>query len=573
MDQTQEIVRAHRSMGTSYFSLGNPPKAIQELKAALRLSKSLDDPTRIAWLHHDLGVALRMMGNAEADQHFRQALEYWRYAHNAVGLASTLNSIGVGYHRQGKYVQAIETLEQAREQARQAGHLRWEAYALASLGDVYRDQNDYTRAQDTYRAAYDLAVRIGDGFIITFTLTALGELARLLGELETADSLLRQAVEQAESHQSSYELGLTKTALGILNCQRGNADAAINDLMHAAELLDRSDAKRDSARAHIHLAHAYFQGRKHRLAQQHLRITAERGKDLREDQFILSDGKRLQPVIKYSIAHRVGKDYFAPVLRKIKTLAPTPTHAPGVPTAEPRAPRLEVHAFGTAQVRLGGKLVTKTDWDSASAKELFLLLLAHPEGLRKEQIFSALWADTSPAQANGIFHSNAYRIRRAISPTILVYDNGLYRVNRVNCTSDFERFNQLIAEANNAATDAERVRAYRDAIALYRGDFFEDSYNEWCVLPRDELQKKYLAALLAVAEYYDQRGESDAIGFYQKILQRDPFREDIYGALIRFQLKYGDKTGALKTYQQCEQMLQTEMGVLPSPDIRALYEQ
>ena len=415
-------------------------------------------------------------------------------------------------------------------------------------------------------------VRISDGFIITYTLTALGELCRLLGEFETANSLLHQAIEQAESHQSSYELGLTTTALGILNCQQGNADAALSHLTNAVELLDRSDAKRDRARAHIHLAHVYFLEHKQRFAKQQLRITADLGTDLREDQFILTDGSHLLPVIKYAVSQQVGKDYFVPMLRKLKALATTPTQALSIRTVEPQSPQLEVRAFGTAKVSVGGKLVTRSDWDSVNAKELFLFLLAYPQGLRKEQIFSALWPEMPPAQANGIFHSTAYRIRRALSPTILVYENGLYRVNPANTWSDVEQFTHLISQAHNAPTDAERIRLYRDAIALYQSDYFEDSYSDWCIPLRDELQKKYLDALSALAEYYDQRGQTEAIGLYQKILQRDPYREDIYRALMRLQAKSGDKTNALKTYQQCVRMLHNEMGVSPSRETRALYE-
>jgi len=572
-DQTQEIVRAHRSMGTSYFSLGNPTKAIRELKSALRLCESLNDSTRIAWLHHDLGVAYRIIGNIEAEKHFHQALDHWRHTNNVVGLASTLNSIGVGYHRQGKYGQAIETLDQAREQARQAGQLRQEAYSLASLGDVYRDMDDYARAQDAFRVAYDIALRISNGFVITYTLIALGELSRLLGEFETANSLLHQAAEQAESHQSGYELGLTVTALGILSCEQGNTDAAINHLTHAVKLLDRGNAKRDSARAHIHLAHVYFSERKHNLAKQHLRTTANLGRDLHEDQFIIADRRHLLAVIKYSVSKQVGKNYFAPVLGKIKSLAAVPTHTKSIPIVEPQLPQVEARAFGIAQVSVDGKLVTKSDWASAIAKELFFLLLAHPQGLRKEQILSTLWADTAPAQANGIFHSTAYRIRRALSPAILVYENGLYRVNRVNAWSEVEQFTRLIDRATSAQTDDQRVQYLRDAIALYQGDYFEDSYSNWCIPLRDELQKKYLDALSALAKYHDQHGGSEAIGLYQQILRRDPYREDIYRALMQFQAKNGDTTGALKTYQQCVQVLQNEMGVSPSPQTHTLYEQ
>jgi len=573
VDQKDEIVRAHRSIGTSYGLLGKPSKAIKEFGVALKLCKSLNDPTRIAWLHHDLGVTYRRIGDTEAEQHFHQALNYWRRANNLVGLASTLNSIGVGYHQQGKCTQAVETLQQARDQAHQTGQLRWEAYALASLGDVYRDQSNYAEAQDAYRTAYEIATRISDGFIITFTLTALGELCRLLGEIENANSLLHQAIEQAESHQSGYELGLAMTALGILNCARGNSTTAIDHLTRAIELLERGDAKRDSARAHIHLAHIYLLERKRNLATRHLKITAELATDLREDQFILADGQHLLPVIKYATAKQIGKNFYASVLKKIKARPMASTQASSISTVEPPSPQIEARAFGIAQVCRNGKIVAKSEWDSAIAKELFFFLLAHPQGLRKEQILSTLWADTSPAQANGVFHSTAYRIRRALTPTILIYEDGLYRVNPINTQSDVEQFTRAIDQATRAPSDDQRAQFYRDAIALYQGDYFEDSYSDWCIPIRDELQKQFLNALAALAEYCAQHDQDKAIGFYQQILRRDPYREDIYRALMQFQAKKGDLPGALQTYQQCVQMFQSEMGISPSSQTQRLHEQ
>jgi two-component SAPR family response regulator len=243
----------------------------------------------------------------------------------------------------------------------------------------------------------------------------------------------------------------------------------------------------------------------------------------------------------------------------------------------PRAdkPRIEARAFGKATVSIDGRLVAKSEWDSANAKELFFYLLANPQGLSKEQILSALWADVSPAKANGIFHSTAYRMRRAILPECLVFENGLYRINpELNLWYDVGKFVELTSEAGFSNTRERSAQRWREASALYRGDYFEDSYSDWCVPIRMELQNEYLRILASLADLYDQETKTaEAIALYQRILAKDSLREETYRAVMHLQIKSGDRGGALKTYQRCVQTLRDEMGVEPDVATLRLFEQ
>ncbi|HEX7589128.1 MAG TPA: tetratricopeptide repeat protein, partial [Anaerolineae bacterium] len=223
----REYADAHRILGISFGLMGNLKKDIAELELALREFEALGDLARVALLHHDLGIAYNTAGNSESERHFQQALDYWRRANNAAGLANTLNSIGVRHHQQGQYDQAIDTLQQALIATRRCGQLRVEALSLASLGDVYRDIGEYGRAQQSYQTAYEIARQITEGFVITYALSALGEIYRALGDLPTAQRLIHQALEQAESHRSNYEIGLARTALGILQNSQGDWNSAV----------------------------------------------------------------------------------------------------------------------------------------------------------------------------------------------------------------------------------------------------------------------------------------------------------------------------------------------------------
>ncbi len=573
IEAKREIADAHRILGISHGMLGDLKKDISELELALKEYMTLNDLPRIALLHHDLGVALRSAGSLDAQKHFQQALDYWRRAKNAPGLANSLNSVGVGYHHQGLFTQAIEMLEQALIESRRSGQLRIEAFALASLADVYRDLGEYARAQQSDQTAYEIARQINEGFVITYALNALSETYRLTGDLPMAQQLARQALEQAESHRSNYEIGLVRLSLGILNNTQGDADGAIESLNRAIELLERSGAKRDCARAHFHIAHVNFLQRRYRPAGEHLKTAAELGIGLGEHQFAIADRKLLSSLIRYAISKSIGAGFYEQLIKTIDSLAP-PSRGALIPEhPKIRIQRVETRALGTATVFVDGRQITNTEWDSAAAKELFFFLLANPQGLPKEKILSTLWSAVSPAKANGVFHSTAYRLRHAVSPNCLVYDNGLYQIDPdLNVWYDVRAFEQLMSEAERAVAAESRIQYWREAIALYQGEYFEDSYKDWSIPIRTNLLDQYIHALTSLANWHNGGGKAEeAIALYQKVLAKDNYREDIYRSIMRLQVKSGDRGGALKTYQSCVQILRDEVGVGPSPETQQLY--
>lgn len=565
------ISEAHRTIGISNALLGDWQKCIDELQSALSFYDPDIDHTDIALIHQDLGVALRTIGDQNAQTHFQTALEHWQLANNSVGLANTLNSIGISYHRQGNYPQAVEQLQRAQSEAHHSGLLRIEAHALASLGDVYRDQSLLTPAQDAYRAAFEIGRQINEGFIVTYTLCALGELLGLAGESETAGELLASALKQAENHRSNYEMGLAKTAAGIFNCEKGKFALAETELNRAVELLELGGAKRDSARAHLHLARTNLLRRNFSKAKKNLLVTAALGRHLQEDQFVVGDGRRVVPVLKYAVSKNIGNGYFAGALKKIQAI---PSKQPGTEKRNgTTAMTVKAYALGTARVQIGEKEIRTTEWGSNSAKELFFLLLANPQGLRKEEILEKLWRDTSAAKASAIFHSTSHRARRALGFDCIVYGNGVYALNAdTELWDDVSQFNHLMDRALHSDSEHERALHYQKAITLYQGDYFEDSYNDWCLPIRTLLQSKYLDALYALANYQSQNSQSgDALGLYRKILVKDPLREEVYREMMSIQTKMGDRSGALKTYEQCAAILKKELMLEPSEETHDLY--
>jgi len=557
--------RAYRIIGSAYALLGDFPRGAKMLEKALKLYEDLGDQVRAAWLHHDLGTFLRSQGDPRAEEHYETALDYWRRTGNIVGESLTLNCIGVRYHQAGDWSRAMTLLGQAQELAHQSGNRRNEAFSLASIGDVYRDQGDFARALENYQSALSIGGDT-DGYIRVYGLVALGETHHLAGHAREAEHYFIQALETAQAHQSNLEMGLAETALGIWQYQSKQIESATVHLVHAVELL--STACREQARARLHLARAYLLQRKFHKVKQQLRTTATECAALRVTSipFLAADRPHLLPLIKYAVSNQIAASFYQPIYERL-TAAPAPV-------MESTQPTIHVYALGTSQVMVNGTLLTKSDWVSATAKELFFLLIAHPKGLRREEILDILWGHKQTAGVAEVFNSTTYRLRRAV-PNCLMHEDELYFINpALKLEYDVTQFTEALHHAEKARFDSERIKYYEAAISLYRGDYLRDSYKDWCVELRTQLHHQYLNALLVLAELCERRGQlRKALSYYRTLISKDKYREEIYRAIMRLQIRMADLAGAARTYRQCVQMLRDELGIPnPSVETQELYD-
>ncbi len=559
--------RAYRTLGTAGAYLDDPDD-VKQLEKALKLYQALRDEVRVAWLHHDIGTSLRFHGSPHADEHFRQALAYWRRSHNIIGLATTLNSIGVSYHETGRYAEALQTLEEARSIAQQAGNRRNEAFALASQGDIYRDRGDAARVGELYRQVLELSEPL-KGFILTYALIALGEAYRLSNDAEYAESYLTRALDIAHAHRSDYEIGLAETAMGIWRSQAGKTREAMTHLARAVKVLEMH--KPDRSRARLHLAQEYLLQEERSEARRQLLAIAER--ELPQGSasipFVAADRNLIEPVIAFACSENISNGYYVPALERL-----TQNPVGGAHRVDGGV-HIQVQALGKTRVTVTGQLVTKEHWGQEPVKELFFLLLAHPEGVRREMILESLWPNRSAGAAADSFHTVKGLLRKVI-PDCVVHEHGEYRLRReLQIEYDVAQFEAFIQRAENSPDDQARSDDLERAVALYGGDYFEDSYGDWAIELRTRLRQMYLGALIELAKINAQQGNlASAIAHYQKYLEKDRDCEEVYRALMRLQFQAGDRSGAVKTYQQCARVLEDELEISsPSPETQELYEQ
>ena len=186
------------------------------------------------------------------------------------------------------------------------------------------------------------------------------------------------------------------------------------------------------------------------------------------------------------------------------------------------------------------------------------------------------WPEMPPKKATSRLHSTNYRLRQALYPECVVYQNGWYVFNsEIDYWYDVEEFEKLLDKAERLGPGSEEgAECYMAAIALYRGDYLEEFYSDWCFMKRQELRERYINALVSLGDFYAGRGEHmRSIEVFKKALAKDNYREDIHQRVIRAYSALGDRAAAIKHYQECVNILQEELGLDPMPETVALYEE
>lgn len=224
----------------------------------------------------------------------------------------------------------------------------------------------------------------------------------------------------------------------------------------------------------------------------------------------------------------------------------------------------------------GGRPLNSPDWIQ-KPRELLFYLLSHPPRT-KEQIGLALWPDASPAQLRSSFHDTAYRLRRALGGKEWIsFEKGRYAFDRsLPYSFDVEAFEENLSEARRAQAQApeQATRHLEGAVGLYGGDFLEDSADgEWAMVRQEELKRAYQEALLLLGRLlFAQDRHAEAADAYRKAIAHDGLLEEAHRELMRCQAALGERSRALRHYEELVELLDEQLGASPAPATGVLYE-
>jgi DNA-binding SARP family transcriptional activator len=245
---------------------------------------------------------------------------------------------------------------------------------------------------------------------------------------------------------------------------------------------------------------------------------------------------------------------------------------------------VQIRCFGRFELSRNG--VAVQHWRRRSAERLLKLLLVNGRRIHRDVLLDLLWPDVPIKSSIPGLRVTLHALRRAIaqvapdleSSDLIRAEGDTYVLNTQGLWIDSDAFD----EHYSAGLRFERahqielaMREYTAAEALYRDDFLvEDLYEDWTVLPREELKDKYLLILTRLSQFNMASMDLDGcIRRSHALLAKEPCREDAYQRLMQCYARLGQRGSALRWYQICERTLHQELDVAPSEDTRRLFQE
>jgi DNA-binding SARP family transcriptional activator len=245
---------------------------------------------------------------------------------------------------------------------------------------------------------------------------------------------------------------------------------------------------------------------------------------------------------------------------------------------------LSIHLFGKFCVRRNEQILD--GFDARKVQELFCYLLLHRDhSLPRETLAGLLWPDTTTIQSKKSLRQVLWQLQSALGSqhesarerVLLVEPDWVQLNSEANLWLDVAIFEQaftLVQKMSGHELDASKAQVLQNAVQLYQGPLLEGWYLDWCLYERERLQSMYLAMLDKLMGYCEAHQDYETGLLYgMRIMCYDRARERTHRRLMRLHYLNGDRSAALRQYEQCAAALAEELGVGPSKHTIALYEQ
>lgn len=212
---------------------------------------------------------------------------------------------------------------------------------------------------------------------------------------------------------------------------------------------------------------------------------------------------------------------------------------------------------------------------------LAVLLLRLDEPVTSEEAVRALWGEAPPPSANGTVRTYVYRLRRKMTEIVgphrfaLHSRYGGYLLTVDGATIDTHAFQQRLADARQARTVGDLDRAierFSAALTLWRGVPFAGLDAAYFNTERDRLEQLHAAAIEELTTVEIVAGNhASAVATLRTALAAQPLQENLWELLLQALSGLGRRADALAAYQDAREVLQTELGLEPSPRLRELH--
>lgn len=203
------------------------------------------------------------------------------------------------------------------------------------------------------------------------------------------------------------------------------------------------------------------------------------------------------------------------------------------------------------------------------AQHLLAFLALRDRVVSRSAIAGTLWAEASEAHAFASLRSALSRLPPIAHEVITVTGADLALAPHV--VVDLHQARALAHRLIDPKTEVSADDLSAEAITFLSEDCLPDWYDDWAIMEAEEWRQLRLHALDALTQRLLDAGRfGEAVLAALAAMRADPLRESACATLIRVHLAEGNQSEAVRTFEQYRTLLADELGIEPTPALRAL---
>lgn len=253
--------------------------------------------------------------------------------------------------------------------------------------------------------------------------------------------------------------------------------------------------------------------------------------------------------------------------------------------------RFDICLFGSCLFKQEDNIPLRFQTNKSLALFVYLICESNQAHYR-DSLADLFWPEYSEVASRACLRQSLHRIRKTlatIQPPPLSLLTSLNTIQLTGAgdlwldTAEFENLNVLCEDhaCGSQILCADCVDRMRRMVDLYQGDFLAGfslpdapRFDWWLFSKRNSYLDQILFVLTRLAEYSEGCADyTQAMRYCQKQIELDAAREPAHLRYMRLLAITGQRSKALHHYEICCQILQQDLGIEPSVELKNLYQQ
>ena len=243
-------------------------------------------------------------------------------------------------------------------------------------------------------------------------------------------------------------------------------------------------------------------------------------------------------------------------------------------------PQLTIRLLGPPRVDLAGAPI---DLHSHKALALLAYLAVTQQPHGRAKLATLFWPEQGESRALAYLRHTLWTLRKALGDGWFDSEGETISLPpHPALWIDVAVFLAHLAAARqpNGVSGATDLSALQAAIDLYRDDLLagftlrdSPAFDDWHFFESEGLRQQLANALQQLVAGYNARGDYEAaLPFARRWLALDPLHEPAHQQVMQLYAWGGQRSAALRQYQECVRLLRTELAAPPSAETTELFQ-